>query len=839
MSSSVQPQATTETDSETVNYRSHDIDIDFKSLVDLLSVHLYSDKSAAIRELLSNANDALIACEREHKLNEDESAIHIWLTRKSVQLVVSDNGIGMSEDDLLRYLGTIGASLTRGRREDILDNDLLIGNFGIGFLSSFIVADRILVQTRKRGHTGFCWESRGERDYRIIEEPDLPYGTTVTLDLKPKVLQEWNEEKIKRMILENARNFIFPIYWGKDRAEKLNDLQAPWYNQHRPTEKEAEKYRNFLKEYDEKFASAKSCVEIIPLHDESIRGVVYIPAKAEMSHEKTGIVDIYCKRVFVRADDFEILPNDFNFLKGIIDCSKFKLNAARDDVIRDNYAYLSVVKFICDQVLNHFQSIARDANQNFEGDRKNSSSSLSIKRLSIIFDQLHIQIKKILTVTENDGGNYLYDDEYLISFENFMPFRSSLLGITTLPEYLARKDKDPKGRTRELLFLRRGDDITTNRSLSEQEKREFILIEHPSDEDYLKRHCEILGIRMIHASDVLRESLPVLEAAGGWAEIVRYFQDRLSHPEISLTVHLSDFDPSDIAGRLLVDREAEGLHFWRAFREQMGTDRSIDKNHPMFKELERMTQRQPQLLYLNKRNAVLDRLSEVLDAGPDSDAETILHDIFHDIAIAADCRMSDIHVAEYRNRVYTKALDGMEERTKTRQIQNEISELENRLAEAQDKIQLMENIEPNRVVINENSRDVFFIRPMKDGKDKYDFISEAIAKVFDTFKLDLIDPKKRKIPGNILKEIIDFLQNSRLVIADVSELDNPNIFYEVGYVCATLEDRLILIADQDVKGQLPFDITTQRVLFYADSAQAFHQFSEDLKHAVSEMLKEK
>jgi molecular chaperone HtpG len=345
--------------------------VDFERLVKLLSTSLYAEASAVIRELLTNANDALYRRKVEYGFNGQEPECRIWLDSQAGRLIVRDNGIGMSKQDLKEYLATIAAGFSQS------DSDL-IGQFGIGFLSSFMVANTVTVETRKlTEQEGYRWISlkkkhRHDPDYEIIPKFDLEIGTTVILDLKSEFRLEWNEDAIKTMVREQAGNFAFSIYWGRQGSMKLNELQAPWYTDKPLTDEDTEIVRKDLVDYSPRFASAHSANEIIPLYADDVRGVVYIPPYVDIQSDWTGGMDLYCRRVFVKKNEVDILPEEFRFARGVIDCSKFSLTLARDDVFHDPI-YHAIRELIGTQIMGHFRKLANAAT-NYAGPTSRTSA---------------------------------------------------------------------------------------------------------------------------------------------------------------------------------------------------------------------------------------------------------------------------------------------------------------------------------------------------------------------------------------------------------------------------------------------------------------------------------
>lgn len=844
------------------------IEVDFPALIELLSHHLYRDKSAAIRELLSNANDSLIARREAHGFGEEEPAIRIWLDPGTAQLVVKDNGVGMSKNDLTNYLSKIGASLTRQASLDSQHGagsfESRIGRFGVGFLSSFVVAERITVHTRKEAHPGLCWMSEGRRDYTINETSATEQGTKVSLDLISTIRNEWTEERIKSLVLTNARYFEFPIYWGPGGSEKLNNLQAPWY-QANPSQgvgasSDVESYRGFLVEYDDRFASVKSAMDIIPLHDESIRGVLYIPSATAIQHERTGVVDVFCKRVFVKEDHPDLIPKEFRFLRGIVDCAKFQLTVARDDIHKDNLVYRHVRHFLGQQVLERLCELAKSATDSSAGEHgEGGKSEVDRMRLETVMTHLHIWVKRALVRRQQEGDRFRWEDRYLTELEEFILFQSSNGTITSVPDYLRRQAETE----REILFVRPEEQYTALRAISEQENREFLVFKHEIEEPYLKRYCKLRGIEWRPAVEALSE-LPKVPVTAGWEHVVTFYQEQLNHPEYSLSVYLSEFEPASVCGRLVAAGDSEGQRRLKVMVDEIEKDGVVPKDDPLLRELAMVRLKRPHFLYVNRKNPVLARLVKLLTEGRKIDLDTILHPIFHDIAIAAGHPVVESHLAEYQTRAYGRVLEGLTGAATTDQLSKRLSEETSRAVEATKRTrELQAEVERLReecskreseaTALSERlgklsrettrkrgTRDaLFFIRSMRDplessASKNADTISRRLRDVCGQLGLDLIDPKELQHPGNILNEIVDHLRECRCVVADITEATNANVYYEAGFVHGTYDKKLILIAEEQTvrDKELPFDFAAQRVLDYSMVVDKFDDFMAKLKGVI-------
>jgi molecular chaperone HtpG len=322
-----------------------------------LMVHsIYSNKDIFLRELISNASDALDRLRLESLINKelrvDTSDLHIELSADPAArtLTVRDNGIGMSHDEVVNLIGTIAKSgtgdLLRAMREvrDAAAEVELIGQFGVGFYSTFMVADRVSLVTRRAGESeGTRWESTGEGTYTVEPVPDAPQGTAVTLHLKPEdredQLFDYADPGTIRRIVKRYSDFIaWPIRMaGTDGSpEVLNSQKALW-TRPRGEVDEAE-YHEFYRHVSHDWTDP---LEIIHMRAEGTfeyEALLFLPAHAPFDlYQRDGRrgVQLYVKRVFIMDDCEALMPNYLRFVKGVVDAHDLSLNISREILQQD------------------------------------------------------------------------------------------------------------------------------------------------------------------------------------------------------------------------------------------------------------------------------------------------------------------------------------------------------------------------------------------------------------------------------------------------------------------------------------------------------------------------
>lgn len=348
-----------------------------RQLLDLMVHSVYSNKDSFLRELISNASDALdkvrIEALRNKELDVDTSDLHIELEidKGARTLTIRDNGIGMTRAEVIDLIGTLAKSGTAELRQQLREaknqenaasSEELIGQFGIGFYSSFMVADKVELLTRKAGESEATrWESSGEGTYTIEGVEGAPQGTSVTLHLKPEDTEDelhdyTSEWKLKSLVKQYSDFIAWPIRMDVERrtpasqeegeeggeetvtieTETLNSMKALWA---RPKDEvSAEEYKEFYKHIAHAWDDP---LEVIAMKAEGTfeyQALLFLPSQApfDLFNQDAKIgVQLYVKRVFIMADCEELMPVYLRFVKGVVDAQDLSLNVSREILQKD------------------------------------------------------------------------------------------------------------------------------------------------------------------------------------------------------------------------------------------------------------------------------------------------------------------------------------------------------------------------------------------------------------------------------------------------------------------------------------------------------------------------
>ncbi|HOV39221.1 MAG TPA: molecular chaperone HtpG, partial [Spirochaetales bacterium] len=363
----------------------HSFQTEVNQLLRLIIHSLYSHREIFLRELISNASDALdklkylTLVDEAYKGLPFNPRIDIRMDEKNQSwLSVSDTGIGMNEQDLVENLGTIARSGTRlflsQITGDFKKDSNLIGQFGVGFYSSFMVADKVEVLTRKAGEEkAWLWTSDGKGEYEIREAQRDSYGTTVTLYLNEEGKEFASRWRIEEIIRKYSNHVAFPIFLhyekieydekGKEKKrepveEQINTASALWK---RPkSELKDEDYYEFYKTI-----SHDTEDPLLYIHTRAEGALEYttlffVPKKAPLDMYQVDYrpgVKLYVKRVFITDDDKELMPSYLRFLRGVIDSEDLPLNVSRE-ILQQNRVLVNIRNASVKKVLGEFRRLA-------------------------------------------------------------------------------------------------------------------------------------------------------------------------------------------------------------------------------------------------------------------------------------------------------------------------------------------------------------------------------------------------------------------------------------------------------------------------------------------------
>jgi len=374
-----------------------------QQLLHLMINSIYSNKEIFLRELVSNASDAMDKRKFESLTNPDllpdDTNMHIRLefNKEPRQLIITDTGIGMNKEELISNIGTIAKSGTKEMLEKMKKSDgdaELIGQFGVGFYSAFIVAEKVTLVTKKAGESGaFKWESNGDGSFTIEEAEKQEIGTEITLHLKPtdeeNGLDDYTEQHTLESVIKKYSDFIhYPIMMNVSREEyeknedgtikkdaksttvyedkTLNSMKPIWTRT--PSDVKDEEYKEFYKHISRDWQE--------PIHKVRYRAegrieytsLLYVPSKAPFDlfyqEYKSGL-QLYVKKVMISEALEDLLPRYLRFVKGVVESPDLPLNISREMLQQDRHISL-IRKGLTTKILSEFKSLLTKDRETYE-----------------------------------------------------------------------------------------------------------------------------------------------------------------------------------------------------------------------------------------------------------------------------------------------------------------------------------------------------------------------------------------------------------------------------------------------------------------------------------------
>ena len=342
--------------------QNHTFSADTGKLLKLMIHSLYSNKEIFLRELVSNAADAAdklrFKALSDGTLFENDADLRVRLSfdAEAKTVTISDNGIGMTRDEVIEHLGTIAKSGTSDFFEqlsgDQVKDSQLIGQFGVGFYSAFIVADKVTVNTRKAGaeaSTGTSWESAGEADYSVADIEKADRGTEIILHLREDESEFLNDYKLRTIVSKYSDHISIPVeMFAEEVAEVENEegentpaVPAHWEAINKATalwscsksELKDEEYQEFYKHIANDFENPLTWSHNKVEGEQEYTSLLYIPKRAPFdmwNREKAHGLKLYVQRVFIMDDAEQFMPTYLRFVKGILDSNDLPLNVSRE-----------------------------------------------------------------------------------------------------------------------------------------------------------------------------------------------------------------------------------------------------------------------------------------------------------------------------------------------------------------------------------------------------------------------------------------------------------------------------------------------------------------------------
>lgn len=357
-----------------------------KQLLQLMIHSLYSNKEIFLRELISNASDAAdklrfrALSKPELYENDGDLRVRISADKEKGTLTISDNGIGMSREEVIENLGTIAKSGTKAFLEslgsDQVKDSQMIGQFGVGFYSAFIVADKVTVRSRAAGapvDEGVFWESAGEGEYTIADIEKAERGTEITLHLRDDEKEYLDNWRLRSVISKYSDHIALPVEIeekneenGTVTWEKINQAKALWTRS--KSEISDEEYAEFYKHISHDYADPLTWSHNRVEGKQEYTSLLYVPSKAPFdlwNRDQQHGLKLYVQRVFIMDDAEQFMPNYLRFIRGVLDSNDLPLNLSRE-ILQDSALTRSLRSALTKRVLQMLEKLAKSDTEKYQ-----------------------------------------------------------------------------------------------------------------------------------------------------------------------------------------------------------------------------------------------------------------------------------------------------------------------------------------------------------------------------------------------------------------------------------------------------------------------------------------
>jgi molecular chaperone HtpG len=757
--------------------QSSEFQIDLQGLIKLLAKNLYAEADVFVREMLQNAHDSV---KRRRELNTEVTQpgeIRVYVNRQAGTITFTDNGAGMTEQEVRDYLSTIGRSGTDVFRQDLLKNGrnasdvTVIGQFGIGLLSAFIVADRVVVETRswQANHPAWRWESNGEKTYSLQPGEIESAGSAVTLHINENYRDMLLLEEMRKIIRKYADFLPVGIYIN-DEEITTNAVNAPWHKHYDKPEEELLDMTVFVAR---RFPD--NPLSTIPIHIQSpykVDGVLYVSDNRIPDVNTTGLVDIYQSRMFVMEANRDILPLWAKFVRGVIDSPVLTLTASRDAVQQDT-AQKAIKEQLGDAVIAHLVALSKSDPDKFQR----------------LCDWHHYHLK----------GMALRDETFFQAVANLIPFETNK-GPMSLRRYFEEAKRLGQAENDLLYFDERGS------------ATQFYML------------CEARGLLVVDASQVFEDSF--LEKYGRFYSHVKLRQLNIGESDFIFEPLLADekaeyrsleqdfarvmpdrrsmvkavrFKPASLPALTVLTAAAKSQEKLRQATENINLPNEVRN---LVKDMMQGEQTIPVTLYLNVANTTVQRLLK-MPLGDDKTSAYIA--IYNNAIMLAQQRIApqnaEVMFAGF-NRVIDRMIAQVDE---MQQMSEQVQQFKNQAQELKDAA-AQKNVNQTEHV------SCFFAMPFAP---EYDKLLNAVRQVLQEqpYGWEVTRADSEHLSDTIPTNVRDHIAQSHCYLAEVTD-GNLNVFLEIGHISQYREQGRPLIYLCKEGGKLPIDIANDLLSYY-------------------------
>lgn len=722
----------------------------FEGLIRLLADGLYSTSDIFVRELIQNGHDSIV---RREALKESfyQGEISITYDSSEKSITFADNGIGMDESDIENFLSVIGSTgtgISKGELEDMFSEEL-IGQFGIGMLSSFLVASKVCVQTHKvNSDTAYQWVNYGstECELSLIDRKEV--GTAVTVFVRPDFTYLLDRQKLEEIIRRYCDFISVPV--KINGTGPVNAIFAPWDKEYQTAEQEMDTYSTFV---NRRFPDMS--MDVFPINinkqvegkDYRAQGVLYISNQHLAGLNSTGTLDIFVRKMLVKEGDTSLLPTWAKFVRGVVDSPDLSPTAGRDNINQENTAFKVIQAELGVKIIERLEYLAENRLDKFS--YINQWHHDHLKGMAMVNEDFFSQVADLLLFETNQGD---------VSLQRYIPMNPLIEG------------RNP------IYYFSHYDSAAQYYRMANEKGLVVINAGRNYDEELLEKYGE-------HHPEVTLEKLNVLDKGIFFDELsaeerlqFRRLEERMSYHlnhDLGLNIVLNTklYAPKAVPAVIIetevskTDRELQDLLNTPSLRMNFGD---------AFRSIQERIHNRPVQLALNGRNTLIQLLSK---ANLDSVVTSTVMTLLYNNALIYSHRLDERNMSIVHDNV-------AQIMTMLIETQHENLDLRDELLKLRKDMQVKN---ASNIVNGSKHILMFMITPFAD---EYRSVELAVRRVFEQapFCFEVCLARDKYNADTLVENVKSHIAAAQCFIAGISDL-NPNVMMEVGGILMSGDKR--------------------------------------------------
>lgn len=722
----------------------------FEGLIRLLADGLYSTSDIFVRELVQNGHDSIV---RRESLRESfyQGEISITYDSSEKSITFADNGIGMDESDIedfLSVIGSTGTGISRSELEDAFSEEL-IGQFGIGMLSSFLVASKVCVQTRKvNSDVAYQWVNYGSTmcELSLIDRKEV--GSSVTVFLRPDFTYLLDRVKLEEIIRRYCDFISVPI--KINGAGPVNAIFAPWDKDYQSAEQEMDAYSTFV---NRRFPDMS--MDVFPINiskrkgDKCYRaqGVLYISNQHLAGLNSTGTLDIFVRKMLVKEGDTSLLPTWAKFVRGVVDSPDLSPTAGRDNINQENMAFQVIQAELGQKIIERLEYLAENRPDKFS--YINQWHHDHLKGMAMVNDDFFNLVAELLLFETNQGD---------ISLQQYIPMNSMI------------SDKNP------IYYFSHYDSAAQYYRMANEKGIIVINAGRNYDEELLEKYGERHPEVTLEKLNVLDKGIFFDELSSEERKLFRRLEERISYHlnhdlGLNVVINTKLYNPVAVPAVIIetevskTDRELQDLLNAPTLRMNFGD---------AFRGLQERIRNRPLQLALNGRNALIQLLSK---ANLDSAVTATVMTLLYNNALLYSHRLDERNMSIVHDNVAQIMTMLIEAQNENLDLRSELQKLRND----------MRTKNADTMIINQEHILMFMITPFAD---EYKPVELAVRRVFEQapFCFEVCLARDKYNEETLVENVKSHIAAAQCFIAEISDL-NPNVMMEIGGILMSGDKR--------------------------------------------------